>query len=123
VDKGEDIVVESWDVDADMETVQQKWTDFTVALRYVPGPSDGPSGARLAWVRPETEGQDEQIVFVATGPTTTRVNVAVRYDDEDLQEQGETFDDVSRRIDEDMALFTDYVEGRLPKDWPIGEAS
>ena len=118
-----DIVNESWDVEADMETVQKKWAEFTTALRFVPGPSDGPSGTRLSWVRPETEGESERVVFAELGPKMTRVTVAVRYDEDDLLEEGETFADVARRMDQDMALFKDYAEGRLPQDRPAGGAS
>ena len=116
---GKDIVGESWDVEADIATVQKKWAEFTTALRYAPGPWKD----RLSWVRPETEGEAESIVFEEINPALTRVIVAVRYDDEDLQREGETFTDVARRVDHDMALFKDYVEGRLPKEWPASNAS
>ena len=120
---GKDIVGESWDVEGDMETVRKKWAEFTTALRYVPGPSNGPSGISPSWVRPETEGEAERIVFAELSPKMTRVTVAVRYDEDDLLQEGETFADVARRVDQDMALFKDYVEGRLPKDWPASNAS
>lgn len=118
---GKDIVVESWDVEGDMKTVQDKWVEFTTALRYAPGPSNG-TDVWLGWVRPETEGEAEQIFFEEITPGMTRVNVIVVYDKDDLLEEGETFADVSRRVGQDMALFKDYVEGRLPKQWP-GSAS
>lgn len=51
------------------------------------------------------------------------MTVAVRYDEDDLLEEGETFADVARRMDQDMALFKDYAEGRLPQDRPAGGAS
>ena len=121
MDKGNDTVIESWDVEGDMDTVRRRWAEFTQALRYVPGPSNGSSGTWLSWARPETEGE-EQIVFVAEGPELTRVNVAMRYDEEALREEGETYDDVARRMHQDMALFKDYVEGRLPEDWPARKA-
>jgi hypothetical protein len=120
--KSKDIAGESWDIEGDIETVQQKWTQFTTLLRYSPTAASA-SDAWLGWVRPETEGEDEQIFFEQVAPGVTRVNLAVVYDDDDLREEGATFTDVSRRLDLDMALFKDYAEGRLPEDWPATPAS
>lgn len=120
---GKGIAGKSWDVAGDIETVQQKWAEFTTALRYAPWPSTDPSEAWLSWVRPETEGESESITFKEITPETTRVTVAVRYAEDDLREEGVSFADAARRLDRDMALFTDYVEGRLPKDWPTRSAS
>jgi len=122
MDNGKDIVDESWDVKADLETVRKKWAEFTTALRYAPVVSAS-SDARLSWVRPETEGEAEQISFEEISPEVTRVNVAVGYDDDDLAEEGETFADVARRMDEDMALFKDFAEGRVSCDGLTTEAS
>ena len=117
--KGKDIAGESWDIEGDIETVQQKWTQFTTLLRYTPAATTNASeDAWLGWVRPETEGEDEQILFEQVTPEVTRVNVAIIYDDDDLREEGATFADVALRLDQDMALFKDYAEGRLPEDWP-----
>jgi hypothetical protein len=116
--KGKDIAGESWEIKGDIETVQQKWAQFTTLLRYTPPATTSSSDAWLGWVRPETEGEDEQIVFEEVAPDLTRVNVAIVYDDDDLREEGATFTDVSRRLDQDMALFKEYAEGRLPEDWP-----
>jgi len=69
-------------------------------------------------VRPETEGIDLGIAFEAVGPRTTRVTIALQYDDADLAEEGETFADVARRVDQDMQLFKAYAEGRRPQDRP-----
>jgi hypothetical protein len=121
--KGKDIAGESWDVEGDIETVQQKWAQFTTLLRYTPVATTNASDAWLAWVRPEAEGEDERIFFERVAPGLTRVNLAVIYDDDDLREEGETFADVARRLDQDMALFKDYAEGRLPEDWPATAAS
>jgi len=121
--KDQDMVHESWDVEADMQTVQKKWAEFTTALRYAPGTTNSPSDAWLGWVRPETEGEDEQIFFEEITPKTTRVNLSVVYDDDLLLEEGETFEDVARRVNQDMLLFKEYAEGRLPKDRPAGSAS
>jgi hypothetical protein len=115
---GKDIAGESWDVKGDIESVRQKWAEFTTLLRYTPTGSTGDSDDWLAWVRPETEGEDERVLFEQVTPSLTRVNVAVIYDDDDLHEEGETFADVAHRLDQDMALFKDYAEGRLPEGWP-----
>jgi hypothetical protein len=120
--KGKDIAGESWDVEGDIETVQQKWAEFTTLLRYTPAATTNASDAWIGWVRPETEGEDEQILFEQVTPEVTRVNVAIIYDDDDLHEEGATFADVARRLDQDMALFKDYAEGRLPEDWPATAA-
>ncbi len=117
-----DIAGESWDIEGDLETVRDKWSEFTTLLRYgAPASTDDP-GAWLSWVRPETEGEDEQILFEQVAPAITRVNVAIIYDDDNLRDEGETFSDAARRLDQDMALFKDYAEGRLPKDWPATRA-
>ena len=123
MDDSKDVVNESWDVEADMATVQQKWAEFTTALRYSPGPSNGPSGAWLRWVRPETEAENEQISLEEITPTLTRVNVSFEYEEKDLAEEGESFADVALRVDQDMLLFKAYAEGRLPKDTPAARAS
>jgi hypothetical protein len=115
--KNKDIAGESWEVEGDIDTVQQKWAQFTTLLRYTPSGSTSASDW-LGWVRPETEGEDEHIVFEQVAPGLTRVNVAVIYDDDQVREEGETFADVGRRLDQDMALFKDFAEGRLPEDWP-----
>jgi hypothetical protein len=121
--KGKDIAGESWDVEGDIETVRQKWAQFTTLLRYTPAATTNASDAWLGWVRPETEGEDEQILFEQVTPGVTRVNVAIIYDDDDLREEGAAFTDVARRLDQDMALFKDYAEGRLPEGWPATGAS
>ena len=116
---GKEIAGESWDVEGDIETVQRKWAEFTMTLRFAPGPWKD----RFSWVRPETDGEAERIVFREIDPAVTRVTVAVRYDDDDLLQEGETFADVAHRVDRDMAFFKDYVEERLPKEWPVSNAS
>jgi hypothetical protein len=120
---GKCIVCESRDVVGHMETVRKKWAEFTTALRFAPGPCRGRSRMWLSSARPETEGEAERIVFTELSPEVTRVTVAVRYDEDDLLQEGETFTDVARRLSQDMALFKDYVEGDLPKDWPASIAS
>ncbi len=121
--KRKDIVGESWEIEADMATVQKKWAEFTTALKYEPWPSANRSGEWLTWFRPETEGEDEGIVFEEIRPGITRVQVIIEYDENELREDGATFADAARGVDQDMALFKDYVEGRLPKDWPASSAS
>ncbi len=113
-----DIVGESWDVEGDLETVRQKWNEFTAVVRYSPAPSAVASDSWLDWLLPETEAEDAQVVFEQLTPAMTRVNLAVIYDDDDLRDEGETLADLTRRLDKDMALFKDYAEGRLPEDWP-----
>jgi hypothetical protein len=117
MDNDKDIVRESWDIEGDVEAVQQKWAEFTTALKFAP-PQSGPLGLWFSWDRPETTAEDGTVVFEQIGPDTTRVKVTVQYDEGDLAEEGQTFQDVARRMDLDMLLFKDYAEGRVPKDWP-----
>jgi hypothetical protein len=112
-----DIVRESWDIEGDVNTVQQKWAEFTTALKFAPSPS-GPLGLWFTWDQPETDAEEGSVVFEEIGPDTTRVKVTVVYDDSALVEEGETFQHVARRLDTDMLLFKEYAEGRLPKEWP-----
>jgi hypothetical protein len=114
VGSDKDMVVVSWDVESDLKTVQDKWVEFTTAPRYAAGPSNAPD-SRLSWVWPKTEGEAEQVFFEEITPATTKVSVMLVNDEGGLPEAKETFADVSRRVDEDMGLFKDYVEGRLPK--------
>jgi hypothetical protein len=117
MDNDKDIVRESWDIECDVKTAQQKWAEFTTALAFAP-PQSGPLGLWFSWDRPEADAEEGTVTFEAIGPDTTRVKVAVVYDDSDLAEEGETFEHVARRMDRDMLLFKEYAEGRVPKDWP-----
>ena len=121
--EGKDIVAESWDVQGDMETVRAKWAEFTTVLRFAAGPKNGPTGGWLSLVRPETEGEAERIVFEQITPETTRVTVGLRYDADELSQEGETFADVAHRVDQDMSFFREFAEGRVSRGELIGKAS
>jgi len=110
-----DMISESAVVQADLETTRQKWAEFTAALTIGPGPASAASAPCSRWYRPDREADAERIVLEGLGERQTRVTFSLAYDEDEFEE-GETFDDVTKYVHEDLILFKDYAEGRPQGD-------
>ena len=134
-------VEEATEVDQDITTVYEQWTQFESFPRFMDGVKQVTQldDAHIHWVA-EVGGRTREwdaeitqqipdtriswsstggamsggtVMFAPIGPDQTRVTLRMEYQPEDWQERaGEALGIVQRQVRQDLANFREFIEGR-----------